>query len=86
MPLLPAHPRQGHRWNDHRDVIDGNLFRTRTGAPGLTCPGSTGTGRAYTGGIAARAASYLGAAEHHERILRWIKEGDATMDVLRPSI
>jgi len=28
VPLLPAHPRQGHRWNDHRDVIDGNLFRT----------------------------------------------------------
>src|SRR5258708_3839331 len=32
-PLLPAHPRQGHRWNDHRLVIDGIFFRTRTGCP-----------------------------------------------------
>ena len=30
-------PRQGHRWNDHRMVIDGVLFRTRTGCPGGTC-------------------------------------------------
>jgi len=28
--LMPAHPRQGHRWNDHRTVIDGILFRTRS--------------------------------------------------------
>jgi len=27
-PLMPAHPRQGHRWNDHRTVIDRILFRT----------------------------------------------------------
>jgi transposase len=20
-PLMPSHPRQGHRWNDHRTVI-----------------------------------------------------------------
>src|SRR5258707_4186331 len=32
-PLLPGHPRQGHRWNDHRLVIDGIFFRTRTGCP-----------------------------------------------------
>ena len=30
-PLLPAHPRQGHRWNDHRTVINGVIFRTRAG-------------------------------------------------------
>jgi transposase len=30
-PLLPAHPRQGHRWNDHRTVINGVYFRTRSG-------------------------------------------------------
>ena len=37
-PLLPAHPRQGHRWNDHRTVIDGILFRTRTGCPWRDLP------------------------------------------------
>jgi transposase len=30
-PLLPAHPRQGGRWRDHRRVIDGVFFRTRAG-------------------------------------------------------
>jgi transposase len=30
-PLLPAHPRQGHRWNDHRTVINGVMFRSRSG-------------------------------------------------------
>ena len=37
-PLLPAHPRQGHRWNDHRVVIEGILFRTRTGCPWRDLP------------------------------------------------
>jgi len=37
-PLLPAHPRQGHRWNDHRLVIGGILFRTRTGCPWRDLP------------------------------------------------
>ena len=36
--LLPADPRQGHRWNDHRMVIDGVLFRTRTGCPWRDLP------------------------------------------------
>jgi transposase len=30
-PLLPAHPRQGGRWRDHRLVINGVFFRTRAG-------------------------------------------------------
>jgi transposase len=37
-PPLPAHPRQGHRWNDHRLVIDGIFFRTRTGCPWRDLP------------------------------------------------
>ena len=37
-PLLPGHPRQGHRWNDHRLVIDGIFFRTRTGCPWRDLP------------------------------------------------
>jgi transposase len=36
--LLPRHPRQGHRWNDHRLVIDGIFFRTRTGCPWRDLP------------------------------------------------
>jgi transposase len=41
-PLLPAHPRQGHRWNDHRMLIDGALFRTRTGCPWRDLPDGYG--------------------------------------------
>jgi transposase len=37
-PLLPGHPRQGHRWNDHRLVINGIFFRTRTGCPWRDLP------------------------------------------------
>jgi transposase len=37
-PLMPVHPRQGHRWNDHRIVIDGILFRTRAGCPRRDLP------------------------------------------------
>jgi transposase len=36
--LLPADPREGYRWNDHRMVIDGVLFRTRTGCPWRDLP------------------------------------------------
>jgi transposase len=38
VPLLPEHPRQGHRWNDHRVVINGVFFRTRTGCPWRDLP------------------------------------------------
>jgi transposase len=37
-PLLPRHPRQGHRWNDHRTVINGVFYRTRTGCPWRDLP------------------------------------------------
>jgi transposase len=37
-PLMPAHPRQGHRWNDHRMVVDGIMFRTRSGCPWRDLP------------------------------------------------
>ncbi|HWD47188.1 MAG TPA: transposase [Actinomycetota bacterium] len=33
-PLLPAMtPQRGGRWRDHRQVLDGILFRVRAGAP-----------------------------------------------------
>ena len=41
-PLLPAHPRQGHRWADHRTVINGVFFRVRTGLPWRDLPGVYG--------------------------------------------
>jgi transposase len=37
-PLLPGHPRQGHRWADHRRVINGILWRARTGTPWRDLP------------------------------------------------
>src|SRR5262249_56709803 len=41
-PLLPGHPRRGRRWSDHRLVIDGVFFRTRTGCPWRGPPGGVG--------------------------------------------
>ena len=37
-PLMPAHPRQGHRWKDHRLVIDGVFHRVRAGQPWRDLP------------------------------------------------
>lgn len=37
-PLMPSHPVQGHRWNDHRTVINGILWRIRTGTPWRDLP------------------------------------------------
>jgi transposase len=42
VPLLPAHPRQGHRRNDHRVVIDGIFHRTRAGCPWRDLPERSG--------------------------------------------
>jgi transposase len=41
-PLLAGHPRQGHRWNDHRLVIDGVFHRVRTGCPWRDLPERSG--------------------------------------------
>ncbi len=48
-PLMPAHPRQGHRWNDHRTVIDGILFRTRAGCAWRDLPGGFGNWKSVYG-------------------------------------
>jgi transposase len=38
-PLLPAMtPRRGGRWRDHRQVLNGILFRVRTGVPWRDVP------------------------------------------------
>jgi len=42
-PLLPGQDRRrGGQWVDHRRVIDGVLWRTRTGSPWRDLPGSYG--------------------------------------------
>jgi transposase len=42
-PLLPdPRPRRGGQWVDHRLVIDGVLWRTRTGSPWRDLPGCYG--------------------------------------------
>ncbi|MFI6508818.1 transposase [Streptosporangium sp. NPDC050855] len=41
-PLLPAHARQGNRWADHRTIIDGVFFRTRTGCSWRSLPETYG--------------------------------------------
>jgi transposase len=48
-PLMPGHPRQGHRWNDHRTVINGILFRTRTGCPWRDLPAGFGNWKTVYG-------------------------------------
>lgn len=42
-PMLPDRtPRRGGRWMDHRKVVDGVLWRTRTGSPWRDLPESYG--------------------------------------------
>ncbi|WP_434095334.1 transposase [Streptomyces flaveolus] len=44
-PLLPRADRQGRPWRDHRQVIDGMLWRLRTGTPWRDVPTATAPGR-----------------------------------------
>src|SRR3954447_20380751 len=61
-PLLPPEkPERGRPNVDHRQIIDGILWRERTGAPwrdlperrGVTCRSGTGRGRPCTAGSGA---------------------------------
>jgi transposase len=51
--FLPADPPRGGRWLNHRLVIDGIFFRTRTGCPWRDLPEGFGIGRPPITGIAA---------------------------------
>ena len=37
-PLLPADPRRGQRWRDHRTVLNGILWKLSTGVPWRELP------------------------------------------------
>ena len=37
-PLLPEYGRPGGRWHDHRTVVDGILWKLRTGSPWRDLP------------------------------------------------
>ena len=37
-PLLPSNGRRGRQWRDHRTVVNGILWRLRTGAPWRDVP------------------------------------------------
>jgi transposase len=41
-PLLPSRRRRGKQWADHRRVINGILWRARTGAPWRDLPARYG--------------------------------------------
>jgi transposase len=48
-PLLPStKPKRGGRWRDHRQVLNGILFQTRTGVPWRDLPTGMGPGRRST--------------------------------------
>ncbi len=42
VPLLPSNGRRGQQWKDHRTVINGILWKLRTGAPWRDLPGRYG--------------------------------------------
>ena len=41
-PLLPENGRRGGRWRDHREVVNGILWKLRTGAPWRDLPERNG--------------------------------------------
>lgn len=42
VPLLPEYGKPGGRWRDHRTILDGILWRLRTGAPWRDVPSRYG--------------------------------------------
>jgi transposase len=86
-PLLPAHPRQGHRWNDHRVVVDGIFHRVRAGCPWRDLPDRFGNWktvynrhRRWSGdGTWERVLDALRAGCDEEQGTAWTVAADATV-------
>ena len=61
-PLLPENGRRGGRWRDHREVVNGILWKLRTGAPWRDLPERSAPGRPATTGSSAGAETAPGTA------------------------
>jgi hypothetical protein len=57
---LARHGRRGGQWQDHRRVINGVLWRVRTGTPWRDLPARYGPGRPATTGLSAGAVTAPG--------------------------
>jgi len=63
-PHLPAFGQRGGRWNDHRGVINGILFRVRTGIPWRDLPERFGSWKPSMNGIGAGRRTARGTGSH----------------------
>jgi transposase len=85
-PLLPRNQRRGGRWRDHRTVINGILWKLRTGAPWRDLPNRYGPGRpAMTGlvrwrrdGTWDRLSAHAQTASDAVGELEWVVSVDTT--------
>jgi len=87
-PLLPpVTPRRGGRWRDHRQVLNGILFRVRTGVPWRDLPGRYGPwetvykrfARWQTDGTWARIEAALHTQADGAGQLDWAAQVDSTV-------
>ena len=87
-PLLPAMtPQRGGRWRDHRQVLNGILFRVRTGVPWRDLPDRYGPwetvykrfARWQTDGTWARIEASLQTQADGAGELHWDAQSDASV-------
>lgn len=72
-PLLPRVDGRGRPWRDHLQVVNGVLWRLRTGAPGVICPRGTDPGRPTASGSPAGKRTGPGRSCNRSRsvTMRW---------------
>jgi transposase len=58
--LLPGNARRGRQWRDHRTVVNGILWRLRTGAPWRDVRSGMGPGKLATTALFAGGKTELG--------------------------
>jgi transposase len=93
-PLLPRSGGRGGQWRDHRTVINGILWKLRTGAPwrdlarsGAICRSATGRGRrAQIGSIAGdvRDSGIVSSPTCRPNQLRWGRWSGKSVSTARP--
>ena len=78
-PLLPAMtPQRGGRWRDHRQILNGILFRVRSGVPWRDLPERYGPGRRSTSGSPAGRPTAPGSASRRPCASRPMRLGSWT--------